>query len=281
MKKITLIASFLLATIGINAQIVLTQNTSNTITGTNSVGCPNGDNVWARNFVLSNFSVNPAEDFIIASGAFGVQSSAVTATSVTVSVYTSNTTFPASFSESNLIGSQVVPVPASTTEAVISYDFTTPIVVPAGTIAVLYTVSTIAGNNFFIGGSAGQTTGGFLKSVQCGVTTFTTPSAIGFPDANFHLTLTQEDGLGLEKNELASSLSLFPNPTTADLNIKFSKNLGTATVDITTLNGQKVITTTIDANNTQTINTNNLSSGVYFAKISTSDATTTLKFIKN
>ncbi len=279
MKKITLLVLSLFLGISMNAQIVLTQSTSNVVTGANSVGCPSGDNTWARNFILADYSVDPASAFVISSGAFGVQSN-TTDGIATINVYASDASFPASFATATLLGTQAVTVPALSDESIITFDFTAPVVVPAGTVAVLYTLTTVLGFDMFIGGSTGQTSTGYLLSATCGVATFTTPTDIGFPDAKFYMTLTG-DILGVSENILAANMSLYPNPTNGNLNIKFSKNVGTANIDIVTLSGQKVVSVSVDGFGTNSIGTSQLASGVYFAKVSTDNESTTLKFIKN
>lgn len=279
MKKITLLALSLFLGITMNAQIVLTQSTSNTITGANSVGCPSGDNSWARNFILANYSVDPASAFVIGSGEFGVQSNTIDGIA-TIKVFASDANFPTSFGSATLLGTQAVTVPALSDESIISFDFDTPVVVPAGTVAVLYTLTTVLGFDMFIGGSSVQTASGYLLSGTCGVTTYTTPTDIGFPDAKFYMTLTG-DILGVSENVLAANMLLYPNPTNGNLNIRFSKNVGTTNIDVLTLTGQKVLSVSVDGFGTNSIATSELASGVYLAKVSTENESTTVKFVKN
>ncbi|GAA0872380.1 hypothetical protein GCM10009117_15270 [Gangjinia marincola] len=181
MKKITFVFALLLSgVIGI-AQTTLTQN-SGDVTGTNSVGCPGGDNDWARNFVLADYGISA--DFNLTSGSVGVQSTDGSGTSITVNVYATDAGFPGTFDTANLLGSQVVAVDAATVETTVDFVFDTPILIPGGTQSIAVAVVVPLGNNFFIGGTPTETTESFLRSTNCSVADYVTPSSIGFPDAN-------------------------------------------------------------------------------------------------
>ncbi|WP_299767558.1 T9SS type A sorting domain-containing protein [uncultured Dokdonia sp.] len=282
MKKITLFILIFIVGIAVNAQTTISQNTDDVVTGTNSVGCPGGDNDWARLFILSDFFIDTSVDFTLNSGAFGVQTTDATGTSATVTIFGATADFPATFDDTNILGTQDVAIAETDAEVIINFDFDTPIVVPAGTEAIVYAITTPLGNNFFVGGTADETAEGFLRSAQCGVANYTLPTDIGFPDAHFYMTLTSDDAtLGVEDDILSDNISVFPNPTNGDLNINFARNFGTTTVDIINVNGQKVLNASVDGFGNNTIATSKLANGIYFAQISNETATTTIKFIKN
>lgn len=103
--------------------------------------------------------------------------------------------------------------------------------------------------------------------------------AASFPSLAF--TLRNEEALSTDDNILNNSISLYPNPTNGDLSISFSSDIGTAILEVINVSGQKVLSASLDGINNTNINTSKLSSGVYFAHVSTDDANTTIKFIKN
>lgn len=89
-----------------------------------------------------------------------------------------------------------------------------------------------------------------------------------------------EEFLSVDDEVLAGQISVYPNPTSANLNIDFATNLGDTEVNITNVNGQSVMRSSINGIGSNVLNTSNLSSGIYFAQISTANAATTIKFIK-
>lgn len=282
MKKITLSILAILAGFVVNSQTTFTHNVGETVTGTNSVGCPGGDNDWARLFVLSDFSVDSSSDFTINSGAFGIQTTDGTGVSATVTIFGADADFPGSFDDTNILGTQVVPISDTAVEEFVSFDFDTPIVVPAGTVAIVYAVTTPLGNNLFLGGTVEENVEGFLRSIQCGVADYTLPTAIGFPDAHFFMTLTSDDAiLSVNDTQLAEAISLFPNPTNGDLNIDFARNLGEVSVNLINVSGQILLNTKLEGVSSNVLPTSSLATGIYFAQIATEQGSTTIKFVKN
>lgn len=85
--------------------------------------------------------------------------------------------------------------------------------------------------------------------------------------------------LGLKANFLASKISVYPNPAKEVLRVQTSESLSSAT--IYSIDGRKVSTTNKLDKGTTTINTSNLSKGVYLINfIATSGANLTQQFIK-
>lgn len=282
MKKITLVLMLFTISIAIQAQTTLTQNVGNVVTGVNSVGCPGGDNEWSRLFILSESFIDSSSDFTISSGEFGVQTTDATGTFATVTIYGADEGFPGTFDNTNILGMQDVTIPDTAAEEIISFDFDTPVVVPAGTEAILYAIATPLGNNFFIGGTVDEISEGFLRSVNCGLPDFGLPSDIGFPEAHFFMTLTTDDAvLSVSESEFANNLSLSPNPTDGDLNINFTRDFGGIAIDIINVSGQRVLSSEFEGLGNTVLKTASLSNGVYFARIATDQGTTTTKFIKN
>lgn len=277
LKNYILTFSLIFSAAFLNAQTTLTYNTDNIVTGTNSVGCPGGDNDWARNFVFTDFSVDESNDFEIVSGEFGVQTNDNTGLTVTVSVYSSDTSFPASFDIANLLGTQDVSVPDTALETVISFNFDTPIIVPAGTTAIVYAVTTPLGNNFFIGGTLGETADGFLRSANCAVADYVTASSIGFPDAHFYMTLTGNTILSIDDASLAGKgYKVFPNPTEAIFNIALSTNNELINARIVNMLGEVVF----DNLKTTSIDISKLPTGIYFLNLETALGSATERIVK-
>ena len=87
--------------------------------------------------------------------------------------------------------------------------------------------------------------------------------------------------LGTGNYLLESEITLFPNPTTAVLNIKLrDSNSLPDNYTIYNMLGQVVLQQSIAELNDLTVNTSNLSKGMYFIKIATDNASMSLPFVK-
>ena len=85
--------------------------------------------------------------------------------------------------------------------------------------------------------------------------------------------------MGVKANVLSSKISVYPNPAKEVLRVQTSESLSSAT--IYSLDGRKVSTINKLDKGTTTINTSNLSKGVYLINfIATSGANLTQQFIK-
>lgn len=80
--------------------------------------------------------------------------------------------------------------------------------------------------------------------------------------------------LSIAKNVL-TGVSLYPNPTNGNVSIKGVNNL--ESVEVMNVNGQRVLNFN---GHLETLNVNDLNSGVYFVKLSTAIASKTIKLIK-
>jgi hypothetical protein len=277
MKKITLMAVTLLFTGFSFAQVTLQNNDGDMeVTGTNSVGCGT-DNNWGRNFTLSEFDI--PENFTIASGAFGIQSMG-DATDVVVNVYSSVSFFDET--DLVLLGSQVLEIDAgATVPGAVEFIFDTPILVPDGTEAVFMELTDVGGS-FFVGGTAGNTggaspagKGSWLKSVTCGVEAYLTAEEIGFPDAQFYLTLTGDAGLGLGDNDFVIA-TVYPNPATSVINISVSSSVELKSAVLSDILGKNTGLALVNGS----INIADLAAGVYILNVETSNGSLTKKIIK-
>ena len=89
------------------------------------------------------------------------------------------------------------------------------------------------------------------------------------------------DVLSTDDNILADNISVFPNPTSADLNINFARNFGATNIAVINVNGQKVLNATMEGFGNNTLATSKLANGIYFAQVTNQQGTVTVKFIKN
>ena len=80
---------------------------------------------------------------------------------------------------------------------------------------------------------------------------------------------------GIESS-LKSSVSVYPNPSGKSITFEFGSDKGTVT--FYSLDGMQVLKT--DVSNNQSLNIENLSSGLYLLNVKTDTNTETIKFIK-
>lgn len=158
---------------------------------------------WARDFNLKDFGISTNEEYVITSGQVGVNNTGWGA-NVSFNIYKIDNNFPASFSETDLIGSsQTKPIPPSigNDSQIIQLDFNTPIVIPAGVEKILVEVQK---GNDYIGGDGGkialisgstQDNGvswfrGCSRSPDIGYNEYYSTVDAGFPNANFYINVT-------------------------------------------------------------------------------------------
>jgi hypothetical protein len=276
MKKITLFIAVAIFTYAVKAQTTLTYNTDNVITAVNSVACGSSDNYQARYFVMADFGLGDM-DFEITEGEIGVQSVDAGGLDVTISVYAADASFPTGYpGAGTLLGSEVVNIPGGSDESIVSYTFTTPVVVPAGTEYVLLeSYQPDTGLSFFIGGTADETADSWLASLGCALPEYSTATDIGFPDAHYYLTVTGDEILGVD-DVLANAASIFPNPTNDVLNIDLPSNVEILSANLYDILGKDTNLKLVDG----TINTSNLARGVYILNVRTDVGSLTHKIVK-
>jgi subtilisin-like proprotein convertase family protein len=84
----------------------------------------------------------------------------------------------------------------------------------------------------------------------------------------------------VKETNLENIVSVYPNPVNNQLTVSGLTNDIVATLTITDITGKTVRNPTISSVNQQTIDVSNLSTGVYFLKISSALGTKTIKFVK-
>lgn len=85
------------------------------------------------------------------------------------------------------------------------------------------------------------------------------------------VTLKPSIILGEEANEKAG-FAFFPNPNNGEFNLRLQDGSASATVSVTSLSGQRVYTTTLNATQTS-INLGNIASGMYIVRVETAQGT--------
>lgn len=181
----------------------LSHNICDDLLRTDMYGCYGTTYYWARDFNLKDFGISPNEEFVINSGQVGVNNTAWGAT-VRFNFYKIDNNFPASFSETNLIGSsQTIDLPPSIghESQIIQLDFNNPIIVPAGVEKILVEVQ--KGSNPVLGG--GSTAAFIAGSTQdngiswfkgCARTAgipnneYFSTTVFGVPNANYYINVT-------------------------------------------------------------------------------------------
>ncbi len=176
-----------------------------TIVTGNSVSCNAGglhaDNSYFRAFTLSNFGIT--EDFNVSQVEIGVEQAvgAGGTQPVTCNLYTTSQTFPAGYPASlTLIGTVDQNVPD---QSLALYSFNVSGLVPAGTSQLVVEIFTpdgqTTGNSFYIGSNTGgETAPSYILAADCGITTPTTTSAIGFPGMMIVMSVTGDQIVPVE-----------------------------------------------------------------------------------
>ena len=182
-----------------NAQITLTHNSCDVVQ-TDIHSCTTASIYWSRTFTLQDFGIDANEEFIINTGQFALVNTSWIPTGQ-FRIYAIDNGFPETFSETDLIGeSQEIELPwfIDDTPEIITMDFDTPIVVPAGTQRILVEVKKGVGNYdssavAFIAGSSEDNDVSWQRgclTIPAGPNGFVTATEMGRPDANFYINVT-------------------------------------------------------------------------------------------
>lgn len=181
----------------------ISHNVCDDLVKTDMYGCYGGTYYWARDFNLKDFGISTNEEYVITSGQVGINDTAWGATA-SFNIYKIDDNFPASFSETDLIGSsQTIDLsPAIGHDSqIIQIDFNTPIIIPAGVEKILVEVQ--KGSNPELGGGstlafiAGSTqdngiswSKGCSLSPTIGNDEYFSTTAEGPSNANFYINVT-------------------------------------------------------------------------------------------
>lgn len=178
------------------SQTTLTHNIGNNVIPNLMYSCSGGGICWARKFELSNFGITSNQNFIISSGEVGLFHGINWDTNLQFNIYAVDSNFPASFSESSLIGSsQVVQIPMNINiNQIISVNFVNPILIPAGTETILVEVFQLSSLNSeahaFVAGTEFDNDFSWFRSKNFGCppyNAYVTTESLGRPDAKFYI----------------------------------------------------------------------------------------------
>jgi hypothetical protein len=273
MRKITfLLFAFVIAS---NSQTTLIFNTDDVIVGT--AECNSGDNNWARNFILDDFSV--PTNFELTHGSFGVWNTHLTVDQVVVvNVYASDAGFPVSFGSATLLGTQNVVVPVNTVSAIINFTFDSAIAVPNGTTALMIEVHSDAGQFFSIGKTSDSTGENWLRSDICAFPDYVTAlSLFSGIDQHFYISVIGDQVLATDVDiNLAKLTTIYPNPLTNVLKVDIPSNIEIVNATLYDILGKDTSLKLIEGE----MNTSNLSSGIYILNIKTIYGSFAKKIIK-
>lgn len=183
----------------------LSHNVCDDVINTGIPSCTSTYIDWARTFDLKDFGISDNEEFVIKSGQVGISGTGSSHSEVNFNIYKIDDNFPASFSETDLIGSsQIQALPTSIgynhESRVIQVDFVTPITIPPGVKKILVEVHKGIGwgdGVAFIAGSAQENGVSWQKGCTTlpGGPTFDQSKYIasadfGNPNANFYINVT-------------------------------------------------------------------------------------------
>ncbi|RTY91799.1 T9SS type B sorting domain-containing protein [Flavobacterium sp. GT3R68] len=209
---------FFLSNWNLFSQTTLTHNVGNNVIPNTMYSCSWGGVCWARKFVLSDFGINSNQSFTINSGEVGLFYGINWGTNLQFNIYAVDSNFPASFSESNLIGSsQVVNIPVNINiNQIINVNFTNPVIVPAGTAAILVEVfqlhSSSSDAHAFVASTEFDNDFSWFrtKSSGCYPNTYVTTESLGRPDAKFYITINgQTTNIGPFNISVESDCNVF------------------------------------------------------------------------
>ena len=276
MKKITLLLVAIAFTFAFNsnAQVTLSQNTDEVFVS-GGVSCGGGDNQWYREYVLPDEGVTFSQ-VVLLGAEFGIEAIAGPE-ELTINVYEGAGGFPSGFPGSlTLLDSVTTTVDVADIGTKLTVDFPNGVVVDGSSVVVVEVVQpTASGNSLFLGVTAAETKVSWIASTQCSLTTPATMDDVGFPDAHHLINLVIDEVLSVDDN-LAEVSSVYPNPMTDVLNVKVPGNVEITNATLFDILGKDTGAKMVNG----TMNTANLTAGIYMLKVETSAGTLTQKVIK-
>ncbi|EDP72220.1 hypothetical protein FBALC1_14002 [Flavobacteriales bacterium ALC-1] len=182
-----------------SAQILIGNSSCNEIEEASIYGCSWGGINWAKTYDLSSFGINNNEELVLTSGEIGLDWVGTWDVNIRFNIYEIDANFPNSFSETDLIGSsQVVPVPyyGQNNPQIITVNFDTPILIGSNISLILVEVEQLSslssGAVAFAGNIPANGSLSWFRSENsgCPPSTYTSTVDLGYPDANFHITVS-------------------------------------------------------------------------------------------
>ncbi|WP_369753517.1 T9SS type B sorting domain-containing protein [Flavobacterium sp. WC2409] len=176
----------------------LSHNVCDDLVETDIYSCNSTYIYWARAFTLKDFGISNNEEFVIKSGQVGINKTGWLA-NVSFNIYKIDDSFPASFSEADLIGSsqsQALDPYIPRNSQIIQVDFDTPIVIPKDVERILVEVKKgieYGDGVAFIAGSAQDNDVSWQRgcsSLSGAGDKYVSTADFGFPKANFYINVT-------------------------------------------------------------------------------------------
>ena len=256
----------------LNAQVISQSSDPVTITASNSPACGEpglhtADNYYSRAFNLADYGIN--YDYKITNVAFGVEY-ANKPFDVKVNLYNLVGSYPSGIITP--LATALVSVSSASALTVVNTGTKITEIVPAGSQIVLEIAHKGAGlNQIFRMGSnaAGETKPSYIKATACNINNHVTTASIGFGDANWVMTITGVNNLGVIEIINSKDLQVFPNPAKEVLNFKMANNLQVESVELYDMTGRKV--NTVNAKSIKNVNVSNFRKGTYILKVKASD----------
>jgi len=263
MKKITLLAAVLLASVTMNSQTIAHNDSDEILGGT--VACPTEPTNYIRVFDLADeFEITT--DWTITGVSFGTEVSETA--DITINLYTADDVDPTAAILTNIYTGTEATVDLEISE----HTLTAPVTVPAGSIIVMELAESADGIVYRVGSNdAGQTAPSWLSSETCGAGTV---EGFGFTN-HYIMSVTGEEALGSDTN-LSEIISVYPNPATDVLNIAIPSSVDVKSVSLFDVLGKKANVSLVNGQ----INISDLAVGLYLLNVETTNGTLTQKVIK-
>lgn len=260
-----------------NVAFLVTETATYTVTGTDANGCVNTDSitVTANPLPLVDAGNNIEQ--------CGEQTVTLTATGATAFAWSGNivngTSFDAPFGTSVYIVTGVDALGCSNTDAVTVTIYATPTATINAIDAVTLQATPAGATYQWINCATNQVIVGAVSPIY--VATVNGSYAVivtgngGCADTSACFNVTS---VGLDKTELDATISLYPNPTTGNVNITMSNDLE---VNVTVFDAQgKVISTLENAQNGSIIGLQDVENGTYLVKVSNETGSKVFRVVK-
>lgn len=278
MKKISTLLALVVMTVTF-AQTTITHSTD-MVTNEFVVGC--GDqggtstsfNSYSRSFVLADFGITTG--FEVTDVTFAIKQ---LTGDLPFFINLSTTDAPYPTGTLTSLSSTVEVYTAADSESIVTYTYSTPVLVPAGSELVCAIESDGEADlvNWRLGGNlGGETAPSYIEAPACGVNSPVTFDSVGFP-GHLIMSITGNTTMGtVEVN--SRNLAIYPNPATDQINVSLKNNADVVSYEIVNLAGQSVISA---KSSVSSVNVSFLQTGVYILKVKDSEGVTHLsKFVK-
>ena len=282
MKKFTLFLVLLLTSAIVQSQVTLSQSADPATIDVGGIACWGAstgqyrDNAFARTYDLASFGITGA--WSISSVEFG-QGSGDDGKVVQVNLYTSDSENLTSATLTSVYTTDVT-IQSANDMSLISVPIED-VVIPANSIVVVEVFApdegTTTGMTFFPGFNlSGENNTPWIKSDGCDITWTDANTIITGSPQPYVINIVGDDATANVIDNLSELTEIYPNPISNELKVDMPSHINIENVTLFDLLGKN---TGLRLEN-NTINTENLSAGVYFLNIKTDVGEITKKIIK-